>query len=471
MIWCLLVSTRVVAQPAGAASFSSRDTAITLTDFLKLVVANHPLTRQARLLPEMAQAELMGARGAFDPTIDVHWNRKDLWNYKENWTPATYFQNWNNFLKVPVWFGDAKIGYEQYKGINVNPENFTPPDGLIYLDISLPLGPQLLIDERRAMLKQAELGVQLNEAEKIKLINKTILEATKAYCAWYEADVKSQIYARNLALGIERLEFIRRNIVQGSSAPVDSVEALMEVYKRQAELENQQLEQTSARLRASVFIWTDDLKPLELSTALRPQNPISNLTSSGSNGLNAQHPELQKLSIKAQQLGWEYKWRRAELFPMIDFNLKPMFIPGQAEFTGRYFQENYKVGFNFYTPIFLRKQRAKLQSVKLKQRAVELEQQYTQQFLQREADATFAETQALGRMLRLQEQSVEQADVLVDVEKTRFQIGETTLFVLNARERSRLSTYEKLIELQAKSAKAEYTLRYVLGLPLLNIQP
>jgi hypothetical protein len=59
-------------------------------------------------------------------------------------------------LKKPVWIGpDIKIGYEKNTGQFVSDDSETPNDGLLYTGISLPIGRGILIDERRAALKQA----------------------------------------------------------------------------------------------------------------------------------------------------------------------------------------------------------------------------------------------------------------------------------------------------------------------------
>ncbi|MCS6906134.1 MAG: hypothetical protein NZ576_12250, partial [Bacteroidia bacterium] len=115
-LFFLLVCVLGVRQVFCKADSTSSPNYFALGQLLDLVLNYHPVAKQAALLPQEAQAELMIAKGAFDPVLDIHWNQKRLFNKDQNWIPATYYRNWNNFLKIPTYFADIKIGFEQYLG-------------------------------------------------------------------------------------------------------------------------------------------------------------------------------------------------------------------------------------------------------------------------------------------------------------------------------------------------------------------
>ena len=79
-------------------------------DFKNLVLKNHPTVKQANLFPRDAEAEIMQAKGAFDPKLTSYFDRKSF-------KGIDYYNRWDNVLKIPTWSGvDFKLGYERNTG-------------------------------------------------------------------------------------------------------------------------------------------------------------------------------------------------------------------------------------------------------------------------------------------------------------------------------------------------------------------
>jgi len=155
---------------------------MTLESFISIVLMNHPVVKQADLLPENARQEIRLARGAFDPKLESSW---DVKNFKD----TEYYDIFNTTLKVPTWFPvDPKISVDRNRGVFLNPENAIPAGdnfGQVTAGLSLPVGRGLFIDQRRASVQQAEIFGQITDAERIKMINKILLSASKDYWEWY----------------------------------------------------------------------------------------------------------------------------------------------------------------------------------------------------------------------------------------------------------------------------------------------
>ena len=47
-------------------------------EYLQMVKTFHPVVRQARLKADLGDAELLKARGGFDPKIEANYDRKDF---------------------------------------------------------------------------------------------------------------------------------------------------------------------------------------------------------------------------------------------------------------------------------------------------------------------------------------------------------------------------------------------------------
>jgi len=141
-------------------SLSQASNVLTLNEYLGYVKRFHPVAKQAQLEVNMAQANLMTARGAFDPKIEVDYERKKF-------KSSEYFDILNANFKIPTWFGiELKAGFEQNQGQFLNPQNDVPEEGLYSAGIGIPLGQGLFINERMATLKQARIFTALSQAER-----------------------------------------------------------------------------------------------------------------------------------------------------------------------------------------------------------------------------------------------------------------------------------------------------------------
>ncbi|TGE08616.1 TolC family protein [Hymenobacter fodinae] len=474
----------VVAQPDGGSvrGVEARPAAVpadsgevfTLTDLLTYVALRHPVARQAGLLPERAQQEVRYARGLFDPAATSKYYGKTLGG-KE------YFHDWDSQLRIPVWYGlDVKAGFERGTGTYINPENYTAPYGLSYIGLSVPLAQGLLIDERRAAVRQAQALQGLAEAERRSALNKLLLQAAKDYWDWSLNYQRLQLLDRNTGLANVRLSAIRQRVLFGDLAAIDSVEALTELQNREATLAQARVQFRNATLLLSNYLWDEQQQPRDLPPTARPQvlpGPAAWRTlNPDSVAVLAQlaqqiHPELLKNRAKISQLGVERRLLNNKLLPKLtlDYNLlqagQPFNPEKSASLSGAYLQNNYKLGVSFAYPLLLRQERAKLQLNRLKIREAELDLQQDSREVQTTLRTVANDWEALRTQLALQQQVVRNAEILRNGEQIRFENGESSVFLINSREASLVSARVKLAELQAKYAQTQATLRWAAGGP------
>ncbi|RDV15629.1 TolC family protein [Pontibacter diazotrophicus] len=465
----LLVSGMPIAQAQVQRPQQAQDSirALTLRDFHRLILQHHPVASQAALLTEQARQELRMARGTLDPVISSKVYRKE-YNGKE------YYNLWSNTLRVPTWFGPELIaGYDQTQGQYLNPEASTPERGLSYAGISVPLGQGLFIDERRAIIRQADLMQGIAEADRVKLINKLLLQATKDYWDWLLFFREVQLYQESLELAEFRLRGVRIRVQEGDLAAIDTVEALTAVQDRQVMLQQAQLAYNNTRLMVATHLWGPDQVPLELQESTVPALTGSELTSLPQDSVQqllviakANHPDLRKLSLKGQQLEVEQRFAANKLLPKLnaEYNvLQSDFYLNSDVLERQHMGANYKLGVSFSMPLFLREERGKLQLTKAKQQANSLQLVQAVREVENNVLAAFNEWQALEEQIRLQERMVENAETLRNGETIRFQNGESSLFLVNAREVKLMEAQLKLYALRAKYAKAKTTLYWSAG--------
>lgn len=469
--FALLLSVLLLPLLLSANTFSADSSRVfTLDDFYGQILRFHPIAKQAGLLDEKARQEIRMARGSLDPQLSSRFYEKELGG-------KNYYSLWDNSLKIPTWYGtDLKAGFEKNTGLHIDPENLTPSNGLSYVGISVPLGQGLIIDERRAVIRQAKLMKELAEAEQISMINKLLLQAAKDYWDWMFAYHQRQLYEEGYELAVFRFKSVKERVLQGDLPPIDTVEAKMEVQNRKAMLSGSLVVHKNASLVLSNYLWTAENAPLEIhEDALIPdlvapeqemlqQDSLLNLLDIA----RRRHPELMKLRVKQKQLGIEKKFLADKFKPKInlEYNFLQAGFPLQQEsLTTGYIPGNYTLGFSFNFPLFLRTERGKLQLNKIKQTENNFEQQQSAREIINQVQAYFNDLLALQEQIDLQEEMVENARMLRDGEQSLFENGESSLFLINAREMKLISHLLKRAELKAKYAQTKAMLSWAAGIP------
>jgi outer membrane protein len=448
--------------PGDSAVFPARD-------FYELVTRNHPVLRLAALLPDEARQDIVQARGAFDPKLTADYDRKQFAN-------ALYYERWEGGLAVPLWSGfDLKTTYERNGGQYLNPEERTPASGMLGVGVSVPLGQSLLIDARRTAVRQAQVGVSLAEADRLKLINKTLLDAAKSYWDWFLADRQYQLLTEGYGLADARLNAVRQRAALGDAALIDTTEALILVQDRQVQQQQATLDLQNARLRVTAFLWGATGRPLDLPATARPEPPTATLPDEAAlqtllDRATTQHPDLLKLDGKARQLALDERFRRAMLQPQISLSASLLSRspvgPTDPTTVGDAYafrMSNNKIGLDVVFPLLLRKERGKLRQVQIKQQQVMLDRQQTGRDVQQTVRAAYNSVQGLARQLTIQQQTIQQQTLLLGAEQQKFELGESSLFLVNTRETKLIDLRLKGEELRAKARKAIAELYFAAG--------
>ena len=444
----------------------------TADEFYQAVLQYHPIVRQAGLLNQEAQEQVRQARGAFDPKLFSDYKRKNFGN-------TLYYDKWQSGLSVPILPGgiDVKMTYDRNTGKYLNPENTVPGTGLIALGLSVPVSQGLLIDARRNALRQAQLAVNLADADRLSLINKTLLDAAKAYWDWYLAYQQFRWLERGYQLAQTRFIGVRQRALIGDAAPIDTTEALITVQDRQVQLQQAGVDLQNTRLNLTAFLWSakdDTPQPVDLPLMVIPQTappnqanrvPIQDLLDRAAQ----QHPDLIKLVNKQQQLTIEERYRRALLLPKVSVEASllsrgPLSEANHDGSSSYSFQpDNHKIGVDLAFPLFLRAERGKLRQVQLKNQQTGLERQQTGRDIVNDVQRAWNELAALEQQIATQQQTMTNQDMLVRAEVAKFQLGESSLFLVNSRETKLIDYLIKLEELRTKHQKALASLWYAAG--------
>ena len=195
-------------------------------DYFDRVEEHHPMAQRAGLLVDQAQAILRTARGGFDPKVSGSYATKDLQD-------KDYYELLSLGLKVPTWAGvSLQAGFDESSGQFVDPQTSTPVNGVGYMGVSISLGQGLFMDRRRAMLRQAEIAQDLNDAQRTLQLNDLLLDAASAYWDWFAAYHMLQVANEAVNAAQLRYDGVQSSAILGDVPLIDTLEASIQLQNR-----------------------------------------------------------------------------------------------------------------------------------------------------------------------------------------------------------------------------------------------
>ena len=435
---------------------------LTYDEYMGYVKKYHPMVKQANVALNISEAKLLEARGAFDPKIEVDYDRKKF-------KGTTYYDELNTTFKIPTWYGiEFKANFEENDGAFLDPSLTTPPDGLYSAGISFSLAQDLFIDERMAALKQAKLFIKQTAAERLLLVNEILFNAREAYYKWSQANNEVAIYNAFLINAETRYKGVKRSAEEGDKADIDVVEAEITLQNRKLKLKESELKRQKAALLVSNYLWLNEV-PLELEDSILPESldNLTVITPAPTNDLEVEnlltnHPKLESIAYKRSGLIIEERLNKNNLLPKVNFQYN--FLASDIETTGSFNTSNYKALVNVSFPLFLRKERGKLKLTQFKLDQVDFDQANTQLSLKNKVIALSNTLNSLEEQQELINGIVTNYTTLVTAEERKFNLGESSLFLVNSREKNLIESRLKATELQAKKLIAAATLRNTLGI-------
>ncbi len=417
-------------------------------EYLGYVKKYHPIAKQAELTLGIGQANLMKARGGFDPKIEVDYDRKEF-------KGSEYYNQLNAAFKIPTWYGvELKGTFEQNEGDFLNPEESVPSSGLYSAGVSMSLAQGLWINDRMATLKQAKLFREQTKADRDLLVNQILYDASLTYFDWLRAFNEANIYRDFLNNADIRFAGIKKRAESGEIAVIDTVEAKIAFQNRALSLEQAKVNLMKRSLELSNFLWMNDNVPIEIQPNVIPDidigveidttleilgRPLDSFTIEN-------HPKLLSLGYKVDGLRVEKNLRANKLLPEID--LEYNFLTETPELINSLQTQEYKGGLSFRLPLFLRKERGDLKLAKFKLRDAQYDLDNAEIALKNKIVALYRELDSFQTQNVLIDDIVTNYNMLLIAEERKFTFGESSVFLINSRE-------SKLIEAQLKQIEVE----------------
>ena len=431
---------------------------MTLPEYLGYVKSYHPIVKQANLVINNSEAKLLKARGAFDPKIEVDFDKK---RFREK----EYYNQLNGAFKIPTWYGvEFKANFEQNNGVFLNPENKVPLDGLYSAGVSISLARGLLNNKRMAALKQAKFFLNQAKEEQQIVVNKILYDASLSYFNWLKTYNEKRVFNSFLTNAIVRFEGTKRGFQEGSKPAIDTIEAGITLNSRRLNLEKGRIKLVKSSLELSNYLWLNENTPIELKENIIPDlntfdtiDRTFNIALFNNEDFDIEnHPKIKVMGFKIKSLDVNRRLKLNNLLPKID--LQYNFISPNGNQINSFNNNNYKAGINFSMPLFVRKDRGNLALAKIKLRDQKLENEAIKVVIKNKINAIQKELSSYILQNDLTFKIVRDYDVLLKAEERKFFLGESSLFLVNFREEKYINSKLKAINLENAFFEAKASL-------------
>lgn len=382
----------------------------------------------------VAEGERLAAEGGFDTTLKA----------QSRWSIAGLYENRNYDVSIEqptgLWgttfFGGWRRGtgdYPVYEG-----KSLTATDGEARLGVNIPLWRNGPIDRRRAMLQQAELGEGIAGQDVQSSMIEVRRLATHRYWDWVLAGERLRIARSLLDVAEGRDAGLRERAASGDIPDfevLDNQRAILERRERTVAAQRL-LEQTAIALSlyyrdAEGQPRLPDLSrqpaavPLPIEAQLRPFDGLLALA-------RARRPELQRLELQRRQTETELELQKNQQAPGIDVTLMGAQDFGNSKSKPN--REELYAGLNIDIPLQRRVATGRAQVARANLQRLGHELRLAEDRIAAEVRDAQSSLAAARQRMELAARQRKAAEQLEDGERTRFELGDSTLLVVNLRE-------------------------------------
>lgn len=407
-----------------------------LEDVLESVERNYPPLLAALQEREIAEGDLLVQQGRFDLSLRARTDLDRMGAYPNNrfdFGLDQPLQTWGASL-----FGGYRVGDGRFASYDGKLQ--TLDVGEFRSGIRLPLFRDREIDPRRADLRRAQVGLRLADFSIDQQRILIIQTATRRYWDWVAAGQRNQVALDLLNIATQREAILKDAVQLGQLAQIEVVDNQRAILQRRSVLVETERFLQNAAIELSLFYRDATGQPVLASKDRLPNRfpEPAQLTPDQVNEDQAlalkKRPELLRFDAQRTQTQIEAELARNQRLPNVDI------ISGYARNVGTGFiprgVNSLTTSLVFDLPFQRRQATGRLQSATARLTQIDQRERFTRDQITAEVrDASIAVEAAFQRALVLRDEVRVTRD-LEDAERTRFDLGDSTLFILNLREQA-----------------------------------
>ncbi|WP_145079000.1 TolC family protein [Aureliella helgolandensis] len=432
---------------------------VSIDDVVDSIHSTFPLLEAAYQENRIAAGNQIAAWGAFDVKLKASSESGALGFYETYRNSAGFSQPMYQGGEV---FGGYRVGRGDFQPWYQ--ERQTNDGGEFKAGVSVPLARNRKIDARRAELWRANYDRQRADPEVRAQLIRFVQDGSAAYWNWIAAGQQYEVGRNALQLAEQRNKQLERKVEVGDLDPPILQDNLRAIAMREAKLIDlgRKLKQSGVKL--SLFLRDRDgvpMLPEESDLAEFPQPaPIERAVSDVDIATALRgRPELVVLNALSRRASVDLAEAQNDLLPLIDAQFvgsQDVGAPSSSKRDKSQFE--LEAGVFVELPVQRRKALGKSQAAHGKLVQIAAKRQFTEDKIRAEIQSAHAALlAAYGRLDRARE-SKRLAEYMADVERRKFELGQSDLLPVVLREQYAIEAAESEVDalLEYFLAKADY---------------
>jgi outer membrane protein TolC len=450
---------RIALLTAFTVAFGRGQEPVNLDDVIRAVQRHYPPLLAALAENDIADAEVLSAEGRFDPVIRGRFDSDSLGYYANR--------------RADMWIEQPTSiqGLSFHSGYRIGDGEFAIYDGKLETrslgefrtGLKLPLLRDRATDFRRGELAKARIGRKLASlvVDQQKLV--VLQSAIHRYWIWV-ANGRRLIITRDVFnIAETRQTLLELGVREGQIPAIEAVDNRRAILQRRSQLIEAERTFQQAAIELSLFYRGPDGAPVAPSLEHVPSRcsepeSLTDARIQEDQRLALQRrPEVDRFQATRDQMEVELQLAANARKPAVDL------IAGFVNDSGsnpavRRGPQDIKAGINFEVPLRNRGARGRQAAAEAKIRQLDFRAKFLREQIQAEVRDSAIAVEAARQRLAILTDEVRVSRELEEAERTRFELGEGTLFVLNLREQATADAAirETLAEADFQRAMAAY---------------
>lgn len=443
-------------KPLGSVRQDANATQLTLRGFVQSIDSNFPKLLSADAERRLAIAKLLEKSGAFDPVL-VHLS--EYLRVQDTFTPGKAKDAIHNESRVDLltW-----SGMKVFAGMRLNPNDTKTPfvptgsAGEYYAGMSVPLLRGRAVNEKSIAETQARLSQPVAQQIYLAARMEILMKAAGVYWEWLGAKSRLQVANSLLTIAEQRVSQIRERVNSGDAPALEIIEAEQEIERRKAGVVKAQRDLEKTSIQMSVYLWRPNVTPdtvpsLDAMPDLTPfpqKVAVETWTAARKLAIMVR-PELKRIAAERKILQAELQLAKNQLLPVMDAYAL------QGADTGKNgIGPIVRGGVNISIPLRQRTARGLVLAAETRLQKLTFDEAAERQRITAEVDDVVSAINTSFDKFMAVNAEVNKARSVENGEKLRFAAGDSTLFLVNQRERATAEARVRLIDAHVEYLQA-----------------
>lgn len=419
--------------------------------FLEGVAAGHPELKAAGAARDSADALLLERSGAFDPTLNAKFNERLFNSSSAPGKPSEAKESEASLDFATRWGARASVAGKLARGDMKTPVSPTGRDGTLTYSLGVPLMRGALANPRQAAERKARLGLTVAQARYAERRLKILLNASESWWKWAAAKRKLDIEKELLGNAEFRLAAVSTRAARGDLPAMAAVEAEQEVWLRRGRFARAERAVQQAGLSLSNYLWAPGGEPAPLPESdgapddEAAEEILPEQAAEAEASALAQRPEIRALEFTREAAKVDRSLARNSLLPQLD----ALWSEGDDRGAGGIGRVR-RVGLEFSVPLFFRSARGLSRQASLSIEGLDWSERALKLRVANEVRDAVSAVNADARRLAAARREAELARRLERAERAAFELGDSTLFLVNQRERASAEALGRVVDVLAE---------------------